>query len=271
MQDNPGILFPQVQQLFLEETLRHAGLGDSLHHQECALCHCNLDRNDTGEGPRIFRCAPCGVFLQCEKCCLERHSLTPLHLPSEWKGQFWEPTTLGSLGLVYQLGHEGGRCKYPAAQARSLVVMDVDAIHTIKYRLCSCDRSDTSNNLRQMLRNGWYPASATDPDTCATFKSLDLFRLLNVIGNVNGQDFVRALEHNSSAMGLEKVPDRYKTFLRMSRQYAWLERIRHAGLGHRPEGLQATKAGKSSVICWTCPFEGRNLPDGWREVKQKSR
>jgi hypothetical protein len=82
MQDNPGILFPQVQQLFLEETLRHAGLGDSLHHQECALCHCNLDRNDTGEGPRIFRCAPCGVFLQCEKCCLERHSLTPLHLPS---------------------------------------------------------------------------------------------------------------------------------------------------------------------------------------------
>ncbi|KAJ6488281.1 hypothetical protein C8R47DRAFT_1071998 [Mycena vitilis] len=297
--DNPGSLFPQVQQLFLEEGLRREGLGYHVHHQECALCGCKLDADaaddpvsrdhgDAADGPaphdygdaaekpapRIFRCDSWGEFLQCKNCCLERHSRSPLHVISEWKGRFWETTPLISIGFVYQLGHEGGSCKRPEAKIRTLVVMDVNIIHTIKYRFCGCDRSDTSNNLRQILRNAWYPGSTVDPDTCATFKSLDFFRLLNVIGNVNAQDFVRTLEHNTNAMGfggLDKVADRYKTFMLMARQYAFLLRARRAGRAHDPDGLVATEEGECSVNCWLCPFDGRNLVAGWRNVESKYR
>jgi hypothetical protein len=77
-------LFPQVQQLFLDETLRHCGLGYSTMSQKCALCECTLGvganaPEEDGRPKRIFRCRECGVFLQCQKCCVQRHALTPLH------------------------------------------------------------------------------------------------------------------------------------------------------------------------------------------------
>ncbi|KAJ7711709.1 hypothetical protein B0H16DRAFT_1261699, partial [Mycena metata] len=65
-----------------------------------------------------------------------------------------------------------------------------------RYQLCGCYCAAQSNNLEQLLCNAWYPASATDPDTCATFRALDFFRLLNVIGTVNAHDFIRAIMQN---------------------------------------------------------------------------
>jgi hypothetical protein len=135
------------------------------------------------------------------------------------------------------------------------------------------------------------PASATDPDSCATFRVLDTFRLLNVVGNINAQDFIGTLERLTDALGstgLQKVPvrlafyipcclinlrwlqDRYKAFLRMARLYAFLLRAKRAGRGHDPAGLEATKQGECAVICWTCPFDERNLPENWRDVEPKS-
>jgi hypothetical protein len=117
-----------------------------------------------------------------------------------------------------------------------MTVIDTTGIHRIHYRFCGCDRSDKANNLVQFLRNGWYPASITDPDTCATFKVLDLFCQLNIIGNMNARDFMTSLERLTDATagtGLKWLPastfhfytqpttsyfdlyfgqDRYKTF-----------------------------------------------------------
>ncbi|KAJ7839301.1 hypothetical protein B0H13DRAFT_1650261 [Mycena leptocephala] len=253
---------------------------------KCALCDCKLDAQGTeldeaasGTGidvplpsQRIFRCRDCGEFLQCKDCCLERHSMMPLHFLKEWTGNFWADQTLNGLGLIYQLGHQGGRCVVPDPTIRSMVVLDSTGVHQIKYRRCGCDRSDTSNPVRELLRNAWFPATATDPDTCATFKCLDTFRYLNVVANVNGQDYVAALEHMTNAVGstgMKKIPDRYKAFLRMSREYAWLLRAKRAGRGHDPAGLAATKQGECAVVCWACPYDGRNLPANWREVDAK--
>jgi hypothetical protein len=82
--------FPKVQQEFLYEMLRLCGLADSLNDPECALCHAKLDSagqahdaSHEGNTPipdrRILRCQECGEFLQCKNCCLERHSMMPLH------------------------------------------------------------------------------------------------------------------------------------------------------------------------------------------------
>ncbi|KAJ7807053.1 hypothetical protein B0H13DRAFT_2386681 [Mycena leptocephala] len=277
--DNPISEFKDVQEDMVHELLRLCGLGDSMTNPQCTICHVKLDSTLPAMAPatdsddhRIFKCPDCGEFIQCKNCCVERHSMMPLHFPKVWNGKFWADTTLKSLGLVYQLGHQGAPCPTPVTMVRSLVVMDTTGIHQVRYRRCGCDRSDTTNPVRQLLRNAWFPATATDPDTCATFKLLELFRLLNVVGNVNGQDFVTCLERSTNTLnstGMDKVPDRYKAFLRMAREYAFLLRVIRAGRGHDPAGLTATKQGECAVDCWTCPHEGRNLPEGWRDVDPK--
>ncbi|KAJ7834683.1 hypothetical protein B0H13DRAFT_2369770 [Mycena leptocephala] len=264
--DNPIAEFPKVQQEFLEEMLRLSGLGDSIDDRTNA--------DPLLPDRRIFRCRECGEFLQCKNCCLDRHAMTPLHLLKEWTGHFWTDNTLKSLGLVYQLGHQGGRCVVPDTTIRSMVVMDTTGIHDVRYRRCGCDRSDTLNPLRELLRNGWFPASATDPDSCATYKVLDTFRYLNVVGNINAHDFVTVLERMTSVVGstgMTKIPDRYKAFLWMSREYAFLLRCKRAGRAHDPKGLAATKQGECAVVCWACPYDGRNLPADWRDVQAKYR
>lgn len=208
-----------------------------------------------------------------------------------WEKDYWNNTTLKALGLIYQLGHQGGPCKTPNGVVRSMVVVDTTGIHQIRYRRCGCDRRDRMNPRQEYMRNAWFPASATDPDSCATLRVLEVFRLLTVIGNINAHNFITALERMTSAVastGMIKVPvsrilflggssvshdlkDRYKVFLRMTRQYAWLQIVKRAGLQHNPKGLEATKPGEATVNCWGCPFDGRNLASNWREVDPKFR
>jgi hypothetical protein len=87
-----------------------------------------------------------------------------------------------------------------------MVVIDSQAIHTVRFQYCGCDNSDHANNLEQLLRNSWYPATTVDPATCATFAALELFRLLNVIGNINVHDFVKAVERQTDACQVHNVP-----------------------------------------------------------------
>ncbi|KAJ7826746.1 hypothetical protein B0H13DRAFT_1657348 [Mycena leptocephala] len=248
--------FKDVQQLILDEILRRAGLGNAHGAHKCALCHIDLEPNDNGAavegGSRTFRCECCGEFLQCRKCCLERHILMLLHFVREWNGNFWEDITLVELGLVYQLGHEGLPCPTPDPALCKLVVVDVTGIHRVTYCFCGCDRADTTNNLQQFLRNTWYPATTTDPDSCATFAVLEHFRLLNVVGNVNAHDFITTLERKMSALG----------------STGW-HKVPHAGRGHDPNGLAATKPGECMVVCWACPYDGRNLPPEWCDAEPR--
>ncbi|KAJ7138991.1 hypothetical protein C8R44DRAFT_606318 [Mycena epipterygia] len=222
----------------------------------------------------FFRCADCDMFLQCQDCCIARHALSPFHIVEEWVNNFWKRRTLKALSAVYQLGHGGFKCRFPDPMKWSLTVTDGNAIHEIHYRFCGCDRSDKANNLVQFMRNWWYPASNTDPDTCTTFGVLDFFRLLNVVRNMNARDFITALERRMDATagtGLKWLLDRYKAFLRMSRQWAFLQRLRRAGRGHDPAGIKATKPGEVMVVCWACPYNGRNLPANWRDIDPKYR
>ncbi|KAJ7496076.1 hypothetical protein B0H11DRAFT_1716264 [Mycena galericulata] len=221
--------------------------------------------------PRFFRCVDCGEFLQCQECCIARHQLTPLHLLEEWTGDFWTATTLRQLGLVYQLGHQGRPCAVPVPAVRSMVVLDTNGIHRVSYRYCGCNQGRGVRNLSQLMRNAWYPASLTDPTTCATYKVLEMFRLMTVIGNVNARDFVTALERRTDALGPSGLNSAQTPFARMARQYAFLQRVRRAGRGHDPAGVDATKLGELAVMCWACPHEGRNLPEDWREVDPKYR
>ncbi|KAJ7122475.1 hypothetical protein C8R46DRAFT_1050549 [Mycena filopes] len=187
-------------------------------------------------------------------------------LCQEWNGNYWVKTSFQELKCVFQLGHGGHPCPRPPPATRKMVVIDVGGVFTLDYKWCGCDGADEANNLEQLLRNGWYPATTVDPQTCATFAALELFRLLNVVGNVNVHDFVGTLERRTDAMKVKVVPDRYKAFGLMSRQWAFLKRLLHAGRAHDMRMAKGTKCGECAVLCWACPHDKINIPDGWRDV-----
>ena len=57
---------------FLDEALRHDGLGDFLHHSTCGNC---------GIAPGIIKCkdCSCGPILKCAECIVSLHWALPLH------------------------------------------------------------------------------------------------------------------------------------------------------------------------------------------------
>ncbi|KAJ6462537.1 hypothetical protein C8R45DRAFT_1064445 [Mycena sanguinolenta] len=267
---DPMSLWRPVMGEFLDEVLRHAGLGDYTSNPRCTYCQVGFA---AGIGcSRLFKCYECGEFLQCKQCCLLHHQRTPLHVIQEWTGDFWVSSTLADLGLVYQLGHGGFPCFAPDVAIRKLTIIEAPIIHEIRISYCKCSHSDDADNVQQLLRNGWYPATVTDPGTCATFRSLESYRLYNVVGNMNVRDFITSLERitdPTAASGMTWLPDRYKQFQRMARQWAFLMRLKRAGRGHDPLGAENTALGECAIPCWACPHDGRNLPEGWRELHPK--
>ncbi|KAJ7168780.1 hypothetical protein C8R46DRAFT_1218172 [Mycena filopes] len=271
--DDPMAQWRKEKQFFLDETVRREGLGDDLVNPECARCEKAL-KPLGGAQERMFRCSDCGQFLQCLACCLAHHQMSPLHFLEEWNGHYWKKTTLENIGLVYHVGHGGRQCPTPAVTRRRMVVIDTSGIHIVVFQYCGCRRNRGCSNLEMLMRNGWYPASLTDPSTCATFGVLDHFRLLNVVGNVNAHDFILTLERRTDAlgsMGIRWMADRYRAFARMARQWAFIERARRAGRAHDAALLEATKLGEMMVMCWSCPHDRRNLPPDWRDVDVKYR
>ncbi|KAF9014796.1 hypothetical protein BDZ89DRAFT_1220444 [Hymenopellis radicata] len=222
----------------------------------------------------LFRCKSCVDFLECRQCVCTRHSQYPLHFLEVWRGDYFECTTLRELGLVYQLGHGGAPCPHADQTRRLMTVVHTTGIQTVCFRYCVCFRADEQFRLskwQQAVRDGWYPATTTDPQTFATIEVLELHRLLNVCATVNVRDFVTSLEKLTNPCGTEWVPDRYKAFGLITRQWSLLGRARRAGLGHRKEGLATAPLGSAAVLCWACPREGVNLPDDWREAANEDK
>lgn len=115
-----------------------------------------------------------------------RSTFTPL-LPSQ-------------LGLVWQLGHGGATCPFAPLMARPLVVLHINGIHNIRYRLCDC--SGAPRPRIQMLRSSLFPATLVDPGTCATFQLLREYHILSLQAKLSMHHYYVSLEHQTSNTGL---------------------------------------------------------------------
>ncbi|KAH7905083.1 hypothetical protein BJ138DRAFT_1138372 [Hygrophoropsis aurantiaca] len=215
-------------------------------------------------------CAEGGNVVECGTCCKARHSILPLHTIQKWTGKFWEKSSLRSLGHIVSLGHNGrDACPFPSSEY-AMVILDSNGIHSISVKFCGCSASTAVSKRVQLLRLGWYPATVVDPQTCATFRVLEHFSKLKLNGGLNAHDFVAALEQLTVPLTSRKFRyDRYKTFSRIHRQWAFLKRMKRAGRAHDVLGPSGTKAGELAVLCWACPHGNINLPPDWREVDPK--
>ncbi|KAL1712072.1 hypothetical protein EV715DRAFT_268149 [Schizophyllum commune] len=60
------------------------------------------------------------------------------------------------------------------------------------------------------------------------------------------------------------MPDIYKAFGRITRQWGFLLRMKRAARGYDERGIDGTLEGEAAVRCWACPRDGVNMPPDWR-------
>ncbi|KAF8148323.1 hypothetical protein K438DRAFT_1625581 [Mycena galopus ATCC 62051] len=253
------LTWAEHQDEYLDEFLRHEGRGYANIYSTCGGC---------GNVNPTYRCAQqtChGPSLYCGGCIISRHAALPTHWIQEWNGSFFVRRTLKSLGLVIQLGHPVGTgCNNPIKAIVTFTVIDLTSIHNVDVNFCNCDSK--IKRRQHLMRACWWPATARDPQTCATFGVLRLFQILNCLGKVSAHDFLRSLELLTNNDGLEPTADRRRAFRHIVRQYRTTLMMKRAGRGHNLSGVKGTAQGELALRCRACPQAGRNLPAGWDKI-----
>jgi hypothetical protein len=186
--------------LFLDELLRHDGLGDAFASAICSAC---------GEREGTIKCTDCFTqHLHCRHCVVKAHSNLPLHwievsiklflfIPTvksfqEWTGKFFDKITLQSLGLRFQLGHGGLRCPLPVPGPSDFMVFDTTGVHCVAVDFCNCTET-VFHRRTQLLRARWFPATVNRPKTVFTFDALWTFHKHFLQGKTTAFDFYHTI------------------------------------------------------------------------------
>jgi hypothetical protein len=124
-----------------------------------------------------------------------------------WNGDFFEEVSLKSLGLHVQLGHRVGETCSDRRTIPSFTVLHVNGLHDITVDFCNCDKTRAGEWRTQLMRVRWYPATLTDPHSCATFEVLNQFHILTLQGKVTTYDYYNGLEklRNNASLKPQKV------------------------------------------------------------------
>ncbi|KAJ7860607.1 hypothetical protein B0H14DRAFT_3084801 [Mycena olivaceomarginata] len=257
---------------YLLENLRREGRGSPKNYARCAECPIRQC-----EGPAVWHCvdqACLGEGMYCSRCIVAAHVQHHTHFLEKWNGsnfvcgQRW----LQELGLHVQLGHPPGViCPYRQAAAHDFVLYDLTGVHEMNVDFCGCPKdaqpdSPPEERRTQLLRACWWPATITVPNTCATFRALRHFQIINCLGKLSAYDFLRGLEMCTNHDGLDKPPDRRRPFMHIVRQWWEVKHHKRAKRGHDEGGIAATKQGELAIPCRACPQPGWNLPPNWENI-----
>jgi CxC2 like cysteine cluster associated with KDZ transposases len=122
-----------------------------------------------------------------------------------WNGKFFEHSNLKKLGGRIQLGHAiGESCLLPTpAFGDSFTVIDINGIHDVGLDFCGCGRHGSM--AQQLLRFRLYPATAQNPNTAATFRTLHHFQLLSFESKCSIYEFHQTLVRESDNTSCQKV------------------------------------------------------------------
>jgi hypothetical protein len=160
--------------------------------------------------------------MYCKACITQRHRAEPLHhiqvlivkliilfahlsTMQEWKNEFFQRTTLQTLGLRIQLGHPLGQlCPFRARAHQNFVVIHVNGIHLLNLDFCGCSESPTPRE--QLLEVGWWPSTPLEPQSAASMAVLRSFHTWNLQGQISSTDFYRGLEQMTCGDGLSTLP-----------------------------------------------------------------
>ncbi|KAJ7459117.1 hypothetical protein B0H11DRAFT_2160606 [Mycena galericulata] len=267
--DAPLAQWIPLRDEYLAEFLRLEGRG------AVALDFCPACPEGQAAANPLYRCMDCTYpDLLCAECCLRVHDDRVLDRIERWTGECFERVSLKSMGLRVQLGHSPfTKCASPIAGHQDFVVLHWNGLHEVAVDFCGCSNAFQAGSRRQqLLRMSWYPSTHTEPQTAATFRLLEMFHIMTLQGKVTTYDFYSGLEKLSDNTGMVKMKDRYKSFMRMMREWRHLVMLKRGGRGNDgARKVAETKPGELAVKCPACPEPGVNLPEGWESASGPQR
>lgn len=147
----------------------------------------------------LYNCLSCfGTSWLCRRCILSAHRENPFH-----RVDFWDITkkcrvsvSLESIGLIISFKDPNGdscRCKLTTSNSRTLEVLHLNGLHTVRYKSCTCKTSLKGYVSPEMLlTERLYPATGQRPNRAFTFEVLEEYDNMNLYGHVNIKQFLDA-------------------------------------------------------------------------------
>ncbi|KAF6758787.1 hypothetical protein DFP72DRAFT_807241 [Ephemerocybe angulata] len=252
------------REAYLRDMIWLEGRGRRTSQTSCTGCG--------GKDDIVYRCPSCiGGAMYCQACIVTLHQHNPFHFIEMWNGSHFTRTTLKSLGLLIQLGHEPGQhCANPDPSRRQdFVVVDTTGIHEVNLSFCRCD--GMRPHFSQLLRYGLFPGTGLQPRTAATFRALKFFQILSFESKGSHQEFYQAIVRLTGNVLSNTSRDRYHEFIRMVSQWRHLKMLKRAGRCHDVGGVAGTTQGSGAVLCPSCPQPGINLPADWASAPPEIR
>ncbi|KAG8725949.1 hypothetical protein FRC10_007607, partial [Ceratobasidium sp. 414] len=105
-----------------------------------------------------------------------------------------------------------------------------------------------------------------------TFRVLRQFHLLATEAKLSAQRFYNVLVYTTSSLFPGSVPDRYREFMRATREWQFLQVLKRAG--SQETLFDKERAGDLALRCPACPIPGLNCqradirPDNWHLFTQ---
>lgn len=222
---------------FLHHMIANEGIPP--HGPRCQLCT---------NSKLLYRCRDCQHGrLECAECLKLSHRNFPTHRIRRWNERYFEDDTLRAAGCVLDLGHDG--CPCDLGQIKEFVLVDLTGIHRISVRFCK--HKGSGGHARQLFRARIFPASEDIPATGFTFGLLKHFSLLSSIAKVSAEGFYNVLVAQTSPCFPTTVPDRYREFMRVAREWQFLNDLKRAG--ETSFSVRDNIRGDLALRCPACP------------------
>lgn len=176
----------------------------------------------------LYKCADClHQVASCASCMCAQHTNLPSHRFKRWTGRYFEDVPAADLGYVFNLGHGGSHCAL--ATQRTFTLGDTNGLHEVQIRFCR--HPGRGDFARQLLKASIYPCSDIQPASGFTFSMLRQFHLLSTEAKLSSQRYYNVLSALTNNIFPHLVPPRYKEFMRVQRQWEYLQDLKRAGQG----------------------------------------
>ncbi|KAJ7761388.1 hypothetical protein B0H16DRAFT_1456135 [Mycena metata] len=270
-----------------------------------------VDRQTTTAGTENaadHRCRNClsGGELMCSKCIVAAHRYLLFHGIEYWTGGTFEHKMLKGMGLRIQLGHWHDidrHCSVPSpSKGKDFVIIDIHGVHDVALDYCGCRLG--GHPTVQLLRAQLWPATSTNPQTAVTFAVLRQYHLMSFkskcsalecyqslarqtdnvqykrarktkkekqAADLESQERAREHARQSGSKRPKALKNRYREFLRITRQWQHVRMLKRAARGHDPKGIANTQPGECALLCPACPQPGKNMAPDWESTPEDHR
>ncbi|KAI6020540.1 hypothetical protein EDC04DRAFT_2869910 [Pisolithus marmoratus] len=138
-----------------------------------------------------------------------------------------------------------------------MTIVHTEGIFTHQISGCNCPGSDPIQWHLELLWQRLFPASISKPKTAFTFDVLDHFLIDALECKTSAMSFYQKLKRFTNNAFPERVPDRYRELMRVSRLWRDLKHRKWFGFGHDTE--QDPGDGGLALFCPACPQPAQHM------------